>query len=105
MTQALFDIEGGAYVARYKHPNIPVEIEIHIFADGIDPCNKQYNQDGLTHVCLQIDNREAFIESLPDLIKRDPRKEFLVVYDNPGGWQNIFLKDFEGNWVELREKL
>lgn len=105
MTKFLFDIDGGAILKRYKHPNFDTEIEIHIFADGTDACNRKYNNAGLSHICLWIDDREAFIKDLPRLINEDPDKKYLIIYDNPGGWKNMFLRDFEGNWVELRERL
>ena len=95
---------GPALIRRYSHPDWEVDIEIHQFNHHSDHGNfyYQFQRIGINHICIHTGgpgSRKEFLDSLP-------KGHFeLHIYDNPKGWQNIFLQDYEGNWVELRENL
>jgi len=94
MCKALFDIKGGALCRRYE--GWGTTIEIHEFEEKIPEDNYPFNRFGIHHICLQVDDREKFL-------KLYPFKKY--VYNNPKGHQNIFIRDFEGNWIELYKTL
>lgn len=83
---------------RYKHPEIQTQIEVHMFPHVHRPASFPFAAPGISHICLHVEDRLKFIDSLPDTVTK-------IVYDNPKGWKNIFIQDYEGNWIELREKL
>lgn len=92
MNHTLFGCN-GAYCARYT--NKIFTIEVHVYDEPVAVDKRPFNVFGLNHVALLLDStREEFLK------KYDFEK---VVYHNPKGWDNIFIKDFEGNWIELRE--
>lgn len=90
MNHTLFGCK-GAYCARYKKE---FTIEVHVYDEPVAVDKRPFNVFGLNHMALLVQDRKAFLD-LYDFDKR--------VYHNPKGWDNIFIKDFEGNWIELRE--
>jgi catechol 2,3-dioxygenase-like lactoylglutathione lyase family enzyme len=103
MASELFNIHSPAEIRRYSHPDISPDVEIHVFGQWPSIASQNFNRFGLNHICLHTGgpgSRQEFLDGLPksDLVE-------LRVYDNPKGWQNIFLRDGEGNWLELREDL
>lgn len=93
-TKVLFGMVGGATCRRYTRKDIT--IEIHIFDNGAIVSSDTFNTEGLNHICLQVDNREDFLK-LYDFTK--------TVYKNPEGHENVFIRDFEGNYIEIFEQL
>lgn len=93
MNQALFGLD-SAYCARYKKGSIT--IEVHVYDDPVKERKIEFNTFGLNHIALFVKSRKEFLKQY-DFEK--------IVYHNPKGWDNIFIKDFEGNWIELRERL
>lgn len=92
MNRVLFGLE-GARAIRYKKD--AVVIEVHVYDDPIKVSKfPPFNVFGLNHISLHVKSRKAFLKKY-DFDKR--------VYHNPKGWDNIFIRDFEGNWIELRE--
>lgn len=103
MGYALFEY-GPAMIRRYSHEEWDVDIEIHQFLkDDYQPreFDSPFQRPGINHICIHTggpNSRMEFLSSLPLYVKSH-------IYDNPKGWQNIFIRDFEGNWIELRENL
>ncbi|SRR5258706_11615158 len=93
MNQVLFGCD-SAYCARYKKGSIT--LEVHVYDELVRERELSFNQFGINHIALHVPSRKEFLE-LYDFDKR--------IYHNPKGWDNIFIRDFEGNWIELREKL
>lgn len=103
LTKALFGFEGGAKVYRYRRPVIGgfclcPDIEIHVFNNPPVDCSLAYNRMGISHVCIKVTDKDKFLE----LIKSFPKQVLYSKYDNPGGWTNLFIRDYEGNWIEVR---
>lgn len=92
----LFGIRTGGRMIRYcKDACI---IEIHSFDRGIaDTPDFGYDRYGLNHICLAVDSKEEFLKRLPPDVER-------TTYLDPGGWTNLLVRDYEGNWVEIREE-
>lgn len=102
MAKQLFGVDCTPSIRRYKHSDWNVDIEIHCFEEDELVSRKLFQQPGINHICLntgkRVDNsREKFLASLPAMVKK-------LIYKNPGGWENIFIRDFENNWIELREE-
>ena len=93
LCKELFDINYGATCRRYQKDD--VVIEVHIFDKMVSKNSPVFNHYGLNHICLLVDDREKFIEQM--------EKEGIEtkIYNNPKGHQNVFVRDFEGNWVEI----
>ena len=93
---------GEATIKRYKHPkNQGPDIEIHYFLNHGETEDLPFYRFGINHICLMVGgtgSRQEVLGRLPDDVE-------VKLYDNPGGWQNIFIKDYEGNWIELRESM
>lgn len=90
MNQTLFGCN-SAYCARYKKD---FTIEVHVYDEPVYEKMPKFNTFGINHIALLVDDRKEFLKKF-DFQKR--------VYHNPKGWDNIFIRDFEGNWIELRE--
>lgn len=101
MLTFLFDIDGGAWIRRYRKEEFGCDIEIHKFKNIPArwlQTDTPFYKHGINHVCLNVPDKDQFLASLPvEVIKK--------VYNNPKGWKNAFIKDFEGNWVEIREPM
>jgi len=91
---------GEATIKRYSHPkNQGPDIEIHYFPEHGEVEEQPFYRFGINHVCILTGgagSRTDFLSKLPETVEK-------AIYDNPGGWQNIFIRDYEGNWIELRE--
>lgn len=97
LTATLFDISGGADIRRYGREDVETDIEIHVFEDFAE-ASTDFNRYGINHVCLNVPDKQAFLDSLPAEVEQH-------IYENPLGWTNVFIRDFEDNWVEVREPL
>lgn len=99
LTKQLFGIPTKATCRRYERNGITIELHCFdkIYYPGADDFNF-FNQ-GLNHICLLVDNREKFLKQM--------EKEGIQIhtYDNPKGHQNVFIEDFEGNWIEIYKNL
>ncbi len=89
----LFGLQTSGEIRRYRKG--VMVIEIHVL-DCISDASQEFNRFGLSHIALLVEDREKFLNSLDD----DVTVHKLL---NPGGWFNIFIQDFENNWIELRE--
>ena len=110
LTMALFGIAGGARTVRYKSPDMGSEramalgfagtgpdVEVHVFAWTRTPTDSSdFNRWGLNHVSLLVADKRAFADKLPDDVCQH-------WYENPGGWYNLFIRDYDGNWIEVRD--
>jgi hypothetical protein len=101
ISKALFNIDDVATIHRYTLTDTDTpDIEIHQFHKGSGNVGTwQFNRQGINHVCLHTGakgSREEFLKVLPAYV-------IVHKYKNPKGWFNIFIQDFENNWVELRE--
>jgi len=93
MNKALFGC-GSAYCARYKKDL--VIIEVHVYDDLVREEKQLFNKFGINHIALHVEDREAFLK----------QHDFTThIYHNPKGWDNVFIQDLEGNWVEIRTSL
>ena len=93
MNQTLFGCD-SAYCARYKKGSMIVEV--HVYEELVKEREIPFNEFGLNHIAFWVKDREKFLKKY-DFDKR--------VYHNPKGWDNIFIRDFEGNWIEIRTDL
>ena len=92
LTRTLFRLPGGARCLRYQKGK--VTIECHVFDRPVAKNKLPFNRFGLNHICLWVRNRQEFLK----------KHSFQTdIYHNPKGWDNIFIRDFEGNWIELKE--
>jgi catechol 2,3-dioxygenase-like lactoylglutathione lyase family enzyme len=94
LAKTLFGVNYGAKCLRYKKDEIV--IEVHSFDQLVNEEEQIFVKYGINHIALFVPSREEFL------------KQFNFnthIYHNPGGWDNIFIQDFEGNWIELKEKL
>ena len=92
LTIALFNIPGGAKCYRYKRGDIV--IEVHKFTLESNFELTRFDRYGINHIGLHLEDRKKFLEGF---------KGGTHIFHNPKGWDNIFIRDFEGNWVELKE--
>jgi len=61
----------------------------------------RFHDFGLNHICINTGSKgskEEFLKTLPEDI-------MVNIYQNPLGWTNAFVRDYEGNWIELREQV
>jgi catechol 2,3-dioxygenase-like lactoylglutathione lyase family enzyme len=94
LAKTLFGVDYGADCLRYKKDDIV--IEVHKFDKPVKEEEQHFLKYGINHIAL-------FVQSRADFLKQYPFTTH--IYHNPGGWDNIFIQDFEGNWIELKEKL
>jgi catechol 2,3-dioxygenase-like lactoylglutathione lyase family enzyme len=92
MNRTLFDCD-SAYCARYENG---FTIEVHVYDDMVREEKRPFNTFGLNHIAIWVEDRPKFLGSY----------NFKThIYNNPKGWDNIFIEDLEGNWVEVRTKV
>lgn len=95
----LFGIDRATRAMRYrKHDMV---IEIHVFNPPLPVGEVRFDTFGINHIGLWIDDREEFILDLKSRIGYVEVKR----YWDPSGWWNIFIRDYDGNWIELRTDL
>ena len=101
LQETLFGFPGRAEIRRYRGPIEGPDVEIHVFEQQSEgPLFHDFNRIGLNHICIstgEAGSRQALIDRLPEELE-------VKIYDNPGGWKNVFIRDYEGNWIELRER-
>jgi catechol 2,3-dioxygenase-like lactoylglutathione lyase family enzyme len=95
----LFGIHQKAKV--YRYDNGQIRLEAHVFDPPVETDTRPFGQFGINHISLYVSNREKFIHDLEEKVG------YVIVrrFHDPGGWDNIFIRDFDGNWIELREYL
>lgn len=92
LAHTLFGVGYGASCLRYKHGDDV--IEVHKFDVPVEINSTSFIKHGINHIALLVDDRQEFLK----------KHDFTThVYHNPKGWDNIFIQDFEGNWIELKE--
>lgn len=93
--KTLFGVEGTAEIRRYNHPDNQMVVEIHNFGKNQINVSNSFARSGISHICISVEDRDAFLLQIP--------YEFPVKrVRHPGGWDNIFIQDGEGNWIEVR---
>ncbi len=97
--KTLFGIEAATRAMPYKKDDMV--IEIHVFDPPLPVGEVKFDTFGINHIGLWVENREEFIEELKGRIGYVEVKK----YFDPSGWWNIFIKDYDGNWIELRTNL
>lgn len=103
LSKILFGLEYGAICRRYQKGDDV--IEIHKFDKQIEEKKSHFNQYGINHIALYVENRKELIKSISNYVDNIGKKAIIHIYHNPSGWDNIFVQDFESNWIELRETL
>lgn len=93
MNQTLFGCD-SAYCARYKKDFMT--IEVHVYDDLVREDRRPFNVFGLNHIAIHVEDRKEFLKKY---------KFKTHIYHNPKGWDNVFIQDFEGNWIEVRTTL
>lgn len=97
MSQELFALPGPAQIRRYVLRDMIVEI--HVFPPEQTAAAPQtFNRFGINHLCFHVEDRKRFLSELPSDVS-------VHVHHNVGGWDNVFINDFDGNWLELRETI
>jgi len=93
----LFGIDGGATAIRYQKDEDV--IEIHLFNKPVYGITQDFRKFGINHISLLVEDRDEFIKDLSS------RVQYLEIrrFHDPSGWDNIFIRDYDGNWIELRE--
>jgi catechol 2,3-dioxygenase-like lactoylglutathione lyase family enzyme len=95
----LFGIEAATRAMRYEKDGMIVEI--HVFDPPMfDYSDNPFDRFGINHIGLWVEDRERFIEDLKAKVYVEVKR-----YYDPSGWWNIFIRDLEGNWIELRTTL
>lgn len=99
LVTSLFNIERPVATVRYEHPDgSGPDIEIHIVG-GARPTELPEPGDffsaPINHVCLKVADKVAFLKSLPI----DVRQHLW----QGGEWLYSFVRDYEGNWIEIRQ--
>jgi len=89
----LFGLDTSGTIRRYQRETIVIEIH-HL--DCNSDASQDFNRFGINHIALHVEDREAFLRELGDDVPVHRQQ-------NPGGWSNLFINDYEGNWIELRE--
>lgn len=92
MVRTLFGINCGSRCLRYQKNTLT--IECHLFDKPLYQITPSFEKFGINHICLHVDNRQEFLKQYSFQTH---------IYHNPKGWDNIFIRDFEGNWIELKE--
>lgn len=92
MAERLFGVPAPMKCLRYEREGIV--IEIHTL--DMEPRRQDFIEYGINHICLWVDDRNDFLRAYDFDVRS---------YDNPKGHKNIFIRDLEGNWIELKQKL
>jgi len=96
---SLFGLDTSGTIRRYQRATMVIEIH-HL--DSVSEASQDFNRFGINHIALHVEDREAFLH---ELIAGNNKEVPVHRHENPGGWFNLFIQDFEGNWIELRESL
>ena len=107
MAEALFGTMGkeDVTIRRYVLEGFGTDIEIHYFpapADRLRSDPKLFQIPGINHICLHTGgrgSREIFLRRLAVGSAAGGPVVQVHKYDNPGGWTNYFIRDFENNWI------
>lgn len=100
----LFGLPAEAQIRRYEKDGIV--LEIHQFEEDALAAHDwdrgyPFYRYGMNHVAIHIEDRVKFL--------RENAGRFSVLVHQRGNgeqqWRNIFIRDYEGNWVELRTSL
>ena len=94
MFKDLFNIDASGTVRRYEKDGIT--IEVHFFDPPAPEDSSPFYKRGINHICLLVDDRNRFLKIHPFETH---------IYNNPKGHQNIFIRDLEGNWIEIYQRM
>ena len=100
LCEVLFGFRSGGTIRRYENPKLGPDVEIHVF-DNTEVEQYKFNRFGINHICLETGypgSRKEFVDKLP-------RDITVKIFNNPKGWKNYFIQDYDGNWIELREDI
>ena len=99
LLKKVLDLSIGADIRKYKREDTDLQIEVYVPPyDAVTNFGPSEFQKGIHHVCLHVECITSFLESIPKNVT-------VNIYNNPGGWRNVFIFDFEGNRIEIRETL
>lgn len=104
-----FEVDGAAFATAVDVADASARF-VHLEADGVrvelvaydpaeaGPAARELNRPGTAHLGLSVDDVDAFLAGLPDDVDRvsDPQTTMT-------GTRLVFLRDPEGNLVELLE--
>lgn len=99
----------AAIIRRYKSPDQSFEIEAHRFnEDYLKPDHDFIPNLGINHISLKFSpgRREEWIKTVQEKARDIGQTIRVYRYANNvkgQSWDNIFIRDFEDNWIELRE--
>jgi hypothetical protein len=96
MMSILFGLSETAICRRYEKDGIIIELHIFENPAGGMFCCKEFSRGGINHISLLVENKKKFLQKYDFDAK---------IYNNPKGHQNVFIRDFEGNWIELYENI
>ena len=94
LSKKIFDSEQAYKLIKYG--NNDIMFEIFISAEQ-DRTAIQSSQIRIEHTCIEVDEIDAFLKKCTSMaveIRRIPK----------GGAQLVFVKDFDGNLFEIKEK-
>jgi catechol 2,3-dioxygenase-like lactoylglutathione lyase family enzyme len=86
-------------VLTYAHPDSGLTLEMHLLPPHFE--SKSFDTVGVNHLAIHTGakgSREKVLEKLPTWA-------YASRYQNPKGWENIVVTDWDGNKVELYEDL
>jgi catechol 2,3-dioxygenase-like lactoylglutathione lyase family enzyme len=101
LAHTLFGVDYGALCRRYKKGDLV--IEVHKFDTVNLNSDSHFVKYGINHIALHVENRNELIQTISDYSNKTGKVVPVKIYHNPSGWDNMFIKDFENNWIELRE--
>ena len=96
---SLFGLDTSATIRRYRRETMIIEIH---HPDSVASASQDFTRFGINHIALHVEDRESFLR---EINTGNDREVPVHRHENPGGWFNLFIQDFEGNWIELRESL
>jgi catechol 2,3-dioxygenase-like lactoylglutathione lyase family enzyme/flavodoxin len=97
MSSVLFGKKFVSKCVKYEYNGTILEIHIPTTPDkNFNEMRRDFFCYGINHICFMVDDREQFLKNLPDTVE-------VKIFNNPKGWKNIFIRDFEGNWIEIKE--
>ncbi len=86
-------------------PNSPIALEIFSYTDMVEQSQTYPNTQGFTHIAFTVDNLEEIVQKVlqqgGSLVGDVVEKSF----PNSGTFALVYLRDPEGNIIELQQEL
>ncbi len=95
LSKAIFDVEQAFQLIKYGNDEFMFEVFIGSYPEQTPP---RSSRGLIEHTCLEVDAIEAFLDACAQggvEIRKIPK---------PGG-HIVFIKDFDGNLFEIKEKM